>query len=94
MSAEEQEVLKSMMIDGNQESCTVDPRFQNTNVTRYCYTHYVDYQRCQYLLGENSPDCNIFKFMYKRMCPDAWTNKWDEQRTKGNFARNCITELD
>lgn len=92
--SEEQEILKLMMIDGGQESSTVDPRFQNTNASRYCYTHYVDYHRCQFLLGENNPDCDIFKNMYQRICPNAWTSKWNEQRAKGNFPRNCHNELD
>lgn len=72
----------------------IDPRFQNTNVTRCCYTNYVDYHRCQYLLGENDTKCDIFKAMYKRMCPDAWIESWDEKRKKGIFPRNCITEID
>jgi cytochrome c oxidase subunit 6b len=91
--SEQEETLKSLMIDGGQDSSTLDPRFQNVNVSRYCYTHYIDYQRCQYLLGENNPDCDIFKNMYRRLCPNAWINKWDEQRTKGNFPRNVHTEV-
>lgn len=73
----------------------VDPRFQNTNHTRYCYTHYVDYHRCRYLLGEDeSSGCNVFKEMYQRMCPNAWISRWDAQRENCIFPRNCTTELD
>lgn len=92
--SEDLKTLKSLMVDGDQDHCTLDPRFQNVHANRYCYTHYVDYHRCKYLLGENAPDCNIFKNMYQRICPNAWTSKWDEQREKGNFARNCRTETD
>ncbi|VVC30700.1 Cytochrome c oxidase, subunit VIb [Cinara cedri] len=75
--------------------CTFrDPRFQNANATRYCYTHYVDYHRCQHVLGKDEPDCEIFKKTYQRMCPNSWIDRWDGQRKKGNFARNCKTELD
>lgn len=72
----------------------VDPRFQNINATRYCYTHYVDYHRCQYILGKKDQDCNIFQTIYQRICPNAWINRWDEQKKKGIFPRNCETELD
>lgn len=72
----------------------VDPRFQNAQASRYCYTHYVDYHRCQYLLGEDDASCDIFKSMYQRMCPNAWIASWDAKREKGIFPRNCATELD
>lgn len=79
----------------NRSNGMLDPRFQNTNATRYCYSHYVDYHRCQYLLGEEeSSGCDIFKDMYYRMCPNAWINRWNEQRESGTFPRNCTTELD
>jgi len=75
-------------------SCPIDPRFQNTNVTRNCFIHYIDYHRCVHLLGKEDTSCDIFKETYKRMCPNAWINTWDRRREKGNFARNCKTELD
>jgi len=75
-------------------SCPLDPRFQNTNVSRYCFTHYVDYHRCKYLLGEDETSCDIFKNTYQRMCPNAWIDIWDRRRKNGIFARDCKTELD
>lgn len=87
---EEKPVENSMAEDDSLE----DPRFQNTNASRYCYTHYVDYHRCQYLLGKDDISCNIFKRMYQRMCPNSWICRWDEQREKGIFPRDCKTELD
>lgn len=85
---------KTVVIDGMPEDCTMDPRFQNTNASRYCYTHYVDYHRCQFLLGKEDSSCNIFKRMYERICPNSWINSWNEKREKGIFPRNCKTELD
>ncbi|KAF0769992.1 cytochrome c oxidase subunit 6b-2-like [Aphis craccivora] len=75
-------------------SCPMDPRFQNTNVSRYCFIHYVDYHRCLHLLGKDNSSCKIFKDIYQRMCPNNWINTWDQRREKGNFARDCKTELD
>ncbi|KAF0759107.1 cytochrome c oxidase subunit 6b-2-like [Aphis craccivora] len=75
-------------------SCPMDPRFQNTNVSRYCFIHYVDYHRCLHLLGKDNATCEIFKDIYQRMCPNNWINTWDLRREKGNFARDCKTELD
>lgn len=81
-------------IDEMPETCQTDPRFQNVNVSRCCFTPYVDYHRCQYLLGKQDASCNIFKDMYTRMCPNAWISTWDRRRENGIFPRNFTTEID
>ncbi|KAL3275830.1 hypothetical protein HHI36_020574 [Cryptolaemus montrouzieri] len=65
-----------------------DPRFPNTNQTRYCYQSYLDYHRCQKVRGENYEPCNYFLRVYRSMCPKAWVEKWDTQREEGTFAGN------
>lgn len=81
--------------DFPETDCLIDPRFQNqSSIGRCCFTHYIDYHRCRFLLGEEDASCDIFKTMYQRMCPSAWLNTWDEQRENGIFPRNCKTELD
>lgn len=67
------------------ETAPFDPRFPNQNVTRYCYQSYVDFHRCQKKRGEDFAPCNYFKKVYKTMCPNAWIEKWDEQRENGTF---------
>ncbi|XP_050294142.1 uncharacterized protein LOC126734517 [Anthonomus grandis grandis] len=63
-----------------------DPRFQNTNMTNWCYTSFVDYKRCQRLLGESHECCPQFKKIYKAICPNAWVERWEEQIKDGTFA--------
>lgn len=76
------------------ETCPVDPRFQNVNVSRCCFTHYVDYHRCQYLLGKEDASCEVFKKTFTRMCPNSWIETWDRRRAQGIFPRNFTTEID
>ncbi|CAK1550906.1 unnamed protein product [Leptosia nina] len=63
-----------------------DPRFPNTNQTRYCYQSYVDFHRCQKVRGEKYEACNYFKRVYQSLCPNEWIDKWDTQREEGTFA--------
>lgn len=68
------------------ETAPFDPRFPNTNQTLYCYQSYVDFHRCQKVKGEGAEVCKYFKKCYRSMCPNAWVERWDEQREKGTFA--------
>jgi cytochrome c oxidase subunit 6b len=62
-----------------------DPRFPNTNQARYCYQSYIDFHRCQKVKGEGAEVCQYFKKVYHSICPNAWTEKWDDQRDNGIF---------
>lgn len=62
-----------------------DPRFPNTNQTRYCYQSYIDFHRCTKVKGEGAEVCKYFNRVYKSMCPNAWIEKWDTQREEGIF---------
>ncbi|XP_063915291.1 cytochrome c oxidase subunit 6B1 isoform X1 [Zophobas morio] len=65
-----------------------DPRFPNTNQTRYCYQSYLDYYRCQKIRGTDYKPCDYFKKVFHSICPNAWIEKWDSQREEGTFAGN------
>ncbi|CAK9811548.1 Cytochrome c oxidase subunit 12, mitochondrial [Anthophora quadrimaculata] len=67
--------------------CTApyDPRFPNQNQTRYCFTSYVDFQRCKNRHGEDYEACKYFKKVYNAMCPNAWIEKWNDQIENGTF---------
>lgn len=70
------------------ETAPFDPRFPNTNQTRYCYQSYLDYHRCQKVRGTDYKPCEYFKKVYQSICPNAWVERWDDQRSEGNFAGN------
>ena len=74
-----------------------DPRFPNQNQTRNCWQNYVDFHRCQKIKvikqilkyfkrnpcqGEEYEPCQFFKKNFATVCPNAWIEKWDEQRDK------------
>lgn len=63
-----------------------DPRFPNTNQTKYCYQSYLDFHRCEKVKGKGDKVCQYFKHVYGDLCPNAWIAKWDDQRGEGTFA--------
>jgi len=65
-----------------------DPRFPNMNQTRNCWQNYVDFHRCQKLKGEEYEPCQFFFKNFKTICPNAWVEKWDDQRERGAFPAN------
>ncbi|XP_075248160.1 uncharacterized protein LOC142341151 [Convolutriloba macropyga] len=62
-----------------------DPRYPNTNKTKYCWSNFVDYQRCLKIKGDEHAPCDYFKFIYLRTCPSQWREKWNEQLDNGIF---------
>lgn len=62
-----------------------DPRFPNQNQTRYCFTSFVDFQRCKKRHGEEYEACQYFKKCFNSMCPLFWVEKWNEQLENGTF---------
>ncbi|XP_065161214.1 uncharacterized protein [Atheta coriaria] len=70
------------------QTAPFDPRFPNTNQTRYCYQSYLDFHRCQKVKGESYSPCQYFKKVYGSICPNGWVEKWDGQRDEGTFPGN------
>lgn len=67
-----------------------DPRFPNQNQTRNCWQNYVDFNRCQKLKGEDYEPCQFFYKNFRTVCPNAWVEKWEDQRAAGTFpAKGC-----
>jgi len=62
-----------------------DARFPNQNQARHCWQNYIDFHRCRKVKGEDYDPCMYFHRVYKSMCPNAWVEKWDEQREEGRF---------
>lgn len=75
------------------KTCPPDPRFQQQNVTKWCYRMYIDYKRCAHLLGEGSEYCDLFYMCYHSLCPNAWHQKWDEQIKNGIFPRDVTVDM-
>jgi cytochrome c oxidase subunit 6b len=50
-----------------------DPRFPYTNVTKMCWTNYVDFHRCARVKGsEDDAACAVFKKNFKAVCLESW----------------------
>ena len=62
-----------------------DPRYPNANKTKYCWSNFVDYQRCLKIKGEDHAPCDYFKFIYLQMCNPQSREKWGEQLDAGVF---------
>ncbi|KAK9732156.1 Cytochrome oxidase c subunit VIb [Popillia japonica] len=67
------------------QTAPFDPRFPNTNQTRYCYQSFLDFHRCQKVKGADYKPCDYFKKAYNSLCPNAWIERWNDQLEGGNF---------
>lgn len=62
-----------------------DPRFPNTNQTKYCTQSFIDFYRCQKLRGENYEPCYYFQKVFQNICPNSWVERWQDQMANGTF---------
>lgn len=61
-----------MSTEAKISTAAYDPRFPYTNVTKMCWTNYVDYHRCARIKGDDSdPACAVFKKNFKAVCPES-----------------------
>jgi len=67
------------------QTAPFDPRFPNTNQTKYCFVSFLDYKRCIKLRGEDYGPCEYFKKVYTSICPNSWVAKWEGQIEEGKF---------
>ena len=44
--------------------------------------------------GEDYEPCNFFAKNFQTVCPNAWIEKWNEQREKVNIAFDFSAKLD
>ncbi|CAD5232111.1 unnamed protein product [Bursaphelenchus xylophilus] len=62
-----------------------DARFPQVRKQRQCFAYYVDFHRCQELMGKDYKPCVFFKNVYSDICPKFWVAKWEELRSDGRF---------
>ena len=63
-----------------------DARFPNQQQTKSCWQNYIDYQKCIKAKGDEYEPCEFFYRNYKALCPNSWSDKWDDQIEEGKFA--------
>ncbi|KAL1452220.1 hypothetical protein WDU94_006515 [Cyamophila willieti] len=95
-------IMASKSSDYKLETAPFDPRFPNTNqtkycyqsfldfhrCTKYCYQSFLDFHRCTKIKGESYEPCHYFKRVFSSMCPNSWVEKWNDQLEDGTFAGN------
>ncbi|KAE9414715.1 hypothetical protein Angca_008349 [Angiostrongylus cantonensis] len=62
-----------------------DARFPQVRKERQCFAYYVDFHRCNELMGKDYKPCKFFQNVYKDFCPRFWIEKWDELIEEGRF---------
>ncbi|CAI2347502.1 unnamed protein product [Caenorhabditis sp. 36 PRJEB53466] len=62
-----------------------DARFPQVRKQRQCFAYYVDFHRCNELMGQDYKPCKFFQNVYKDFCPGFWVEKWDELLSEGRF---------
>lgn len=67
----------------------LDSRFPTVNQANHCWNLYNEWVLCTKKAeeaGENAQKCNPKRSSALAICPDEWTEKWDEDRDEGTFA--------
>ena len=52
-----------------------DARFPNVNQTKHCWQKFVDYVKCNKMLGEEAAACKEMKLHAQIICPQPWVSK-------------------
>ncbi|EYB87262.1 hypothetical protein Y032_0266g720 [Ancylostoma ceylanicum] len=52
---------------------------------RQCFAYYVDYHRCNELMGKDYKPCKFFQNVYRDICPNFWIERWDGLIAEGRF---------
>mmetsp|Transcript_16874 Transcript_16874/g.25410 ORF Transcript_16874/g.25410 Transcript_16874/m.25410 type:complete len:105 (-) Transcript_16874:116-430(-) len=67
--------------------------FPGQNQAQFCWQKYNEYLHC---LNKNDCDedaCKVPKLHYTQVCPEAWTDEWDDQRDNGVFLGVQVGEI-
>ncbi|CAM9319541.1 unnamed protein product [Scytosiphon promiscuus] len=67
----------------------LDSRFPTVNQANHCWNLYNEWVLCAKKAdeeGTNPRKCNMKRHNATAICPDEWTEKWDEDRDEGIFA--------
>ncbi|CAM9162564.1 unnamed protein product [Ascophyllum nodosum] len=66
-----------------------DSRFPTVNQANHCWNLYNEWVLCTKKAedaGLNPSYCSMKRQNALAICPDEWTEKWDEDREEGTFA--------
>ena len=58
------------------------------SVPKNCWQNHVNLHRCWKLKWDGYEPCNFFAKNFQTVGPNAWNEKWDEQREKNAFFAN------
>ena len=62
-----------------------DPRFPSTNQAAHCFNRYNEWLVCLNTTKGDDDACNRMRQYALSMCPNTWTEKWDDEREEGTF---------
>ncbi|CAG9834825.1 unnamed protein product [Diabrotica balteata] len=74
-----------MSSDSELKTVAQDARYHNCNCTNWCMDAFVDYHKCERLLGKGNTSCEQFWKIYRTICPNDWVKRWEDQIENGTF---------
>eukprot|EP00617_Octactis_speculum_P014659 CAMPEP_0185744314 /NCGR_PEP_ID=MMETSP1174-20130828/2335_1 /TAXON_ID=35687 /ORGANISM="Dictyocha speculum, Strain CCMP1381" /LENGTH=88 /DNA_ID=CAMNT_0028417595 /DNA_START=35 /DNA_END=301 /DNA_ORIENTATION=- len=63
-----------------------DKRFPSQNQANHCWNRYNEWVMCLKGTAGDADACKGVRQMALSICPEDWSNKWDEEREEGSFA--------
>mmetsp|Transcript_17207 Transcript_17207/g.22388 ORF Transcript_17207/g.22388 Transcript_17207/m.22388 type:complete len:110 (-) Transcript_17207:1678-2007(-) len=81
LDAEAQARLKALKNSG---TSVRDERFPSVNQAMHCWNRYNEWVLC--LQNSSEKKCQAMRFTADKICPEVWTEDWDERREDGSFS--------
>mmetsp|Transcript_74716 Transcript_74716/g.112609 ORF Transcript_74716/g.112609 Transcript_74716/m.112609 type:complete len:102 (+) Transcript_74716:188-493(+) len=63
-----------------------DHRFPSTNQALHCWNRYNEWIVCLKQTAGDNDKCQGYRQFALSVCPNDWTEQWDEAREEGKFA--------
>lgn len=82
LSAEQQELYNEVKAN---KTTPRDLRFPSQNQANHCWNRYNEWLVC--IKGTKDEEgCKNMRALALKVCPNLWTEKWDEERGEGIYA--------
>lgn len=62
-----------------------DSRFPASNQALHCWNRYNEWLLCLKETGKDEDKCQVYRQYALSICPNDWTENWDEARGEGTF---------
>jgi cytochrome c oxidase subunit 6b len=82
LSEEQEDLLHQVK---NVRTTPRDQRFPSQNQALHCWNRYNEWLLCMKQTANDNDKCQVYRQWSVSICPNDWTDNWDEAREEGRF---------